>query len=99
MVLEAIKLVFRGYVGVVLAIVFVLALVGLRKLGYELSSKVIRGAFSVAAPVLSFLVLVAAASNGDLRTAVILGGMVLALAAMLWVLAWMFGAFKKGDTG
>ena len=97
--LAVVTLVFRGYIGALFAIAVILALVLFRKLGYELSSKLIRRVFSMAAPLLSFLVLLVTASRGDWRTAVILGSMVLALAAMLWVLAWMLGAFKRDNTG
>lgn len=97
--LEVVKLTIRSYLGLFLAIVFVLALVFLRKAGYGLASMLVYNVFKIAAPVLGFLVLVVTASRGDLRTAVILGSTVLALTAMLLVLAWMAGAFKKGDTG
>jgi len=96
-VAQILRLASEGHIAIYLAGFAVVALVLARWLGLQLGSKLIyHSIFSIAAPLFVLAVFLATGSGGNWREAFILGGSLLALAAMLQGLYLMlFGAFKK----
>lgn len=97
---QILKLASEGHIAIYLAGFAIVALLLARWFGLNLGSKLIyHSVFSIGAPVFVLIIFLVTGSGGDWRDAFLLGGSVLALAAMLQGLYLMlFGAFKKNET-